>query len=192
MNELSLSSRIEALLFARSEPLSRDELEKFLKVDGEGLNAALAELSTALQSRGIALLDDGREVELRTSPLAASLLETMRKEELSRDIGKAGLETLAILLYKGPSTRSEIDFIRGVNSSHIVRILTMRGLARRRDNPKDERSYLYEPTTDLLGELGVAQPSDLPDFGTITEEVQTLLRVREESQKEEADKHADS
>lgn len=127
------------------------------------------------------MVDDGREVELRTSPDAAECVEAVRKEELSRDIGKAGLETLAIVLYKGPSTRSQIDFIRGVNSSHILRMLTMRGFVRRIDNPDDERSYLYEPTTDLLAALGARKAEDVPEYAAIAEELGRLMNPAEKA-----------
>ena len=180
MNELSLEARIEAVLFARSEPLGRVELCKLFRTDPASVDRALADLKEKLVGRGIALVDDGREVELRVAPEAVALIETLRKEELSHDIGKAGLETLAILLYKGPSTRSQIDFIRGVNSSYILRALAMRGLIRRKDNPDDERSFLYEPTTDLLATLGVAHREDLPDFGAVARELETLMRTAQQ------------
>lgn len=177
MNELPLESRIEAVLFARSEPVGRGELARLLRTEAQALETALSTLKTSLGGRGIALLDDGRDVELRTSPEASELIESLRKEELSRDIGKAGLETLAIVLYKGPSTRSQIDFIRGVNSSHILRVLSMRGLVRRKENPHDERSFLYEPTTDLLATLNVTKRDDLPDFDAIVRELGNLMQT---------------
>ena len=119
MNEIDIRHKIEALLFAASRPLSRVELAKKLGVSGEEVSKALSQQE---EGRGIVFVDDGKEVELRTSPQVAVLIEEMRREELSRDIGKAGLEALAAILYRGPLSRSEIDFIRGVNSHrHSVR-----------------------------------------------------------------------
>jgi segregation and condensation protein B len=184
MNELGLSARIEAILFVRGEAVAREELKRILKTDLPAIDTALHELGSLLSERGLCLVDDGREVELRTAPLASSLIESMRKEELSRDIGKAGLETLAILLYKGPSTRSEVDFIRGVNSSHILRVLSIRGLVRKKENPTDERSFLYEPTTELLSHLGAARREDLPDFEAVLKEMEALSLKKEDSVKE--------
>lgn len=167
--------------------MSREELKKLLRSDASAVDAALKELFAELENRGLTLIDDGREAELRTSPSASTLIETMRKEELSREIGKAGLETIAILLYKGPSTRSEVDFIRGVNSSHILRVLAMRGLVRKRENPKDERSFLYEPTTELLAHMGAGKREDLPEFAQIAEEIAALMKGDEKEQSEEKD-----
>jgi segregation and condensation protein B len=170
MNELS--QQIEALLFALGGPLTRDELQKQLHVSPQDLEAALTALSQG--GRGIVVVDDGTAVELRTSAATASLVERIRKEEYAREIGRAGQETLAAILYRGPLTRSEIDFIRGVNSSQTLRTLTMRGLVRRVPNPKDERSFLYEPTTELLAQLGVGRMSEVSGFSEIRAKLQAL------------------
>ncbi len=165
---------IEALLFAFSRPFSRDELASMLDVEAEKLEAALAALKTNFNNRGITLVDDGKVVELRTTPVAAATIERVRREEFSRDIGRAGLEALAAILYRGPLSRSEIDFIRGVNSSQTLRTLLMRGLIRKVPNPKDERSFLYEPTTELYAELSITARADLPEFATVQQKLADL------------------
>src|SRR3989344_7212621 len=170
MNELAV--QIEALLFALGPPLARKELGQKLGVSAEALEAALKELGGS--GRGVVLVDDGSTVELRTAPMTAELIERVRKEEYSREIGRAGLEALSAILYQGPLTRSEIDFIRGVNSTQTLRTLTMRGPLRKVPNPKDERSCLYEPTTELLAHLGVAHSVDLPDYGAVREKLKNL------------------
>ena len=113
-------------------------------------------------------------MELRIDAQNSALIEKIRKEEYNRDIGKAGLEALSAVLYRGPLTRSEIDFIRGVNSSQTLRTLTLRGLVRKIPNPKDERSFLYEPTTELLAQLGVSRMQDLPDYAQVRQKLQQL------------------
>ena len=155
------------------------------------LGASAADVETALKTLaekhgGMALVDDGTEVELRVRPENSTLIEKIRKEEYSRDIGKAGLEALSAVLYRGPLTRSEIDFIRGVNSSQTLRTLTLRGLVRKITNPKDERSFLYEPTTELLSQLGVSRIQDLPDFAQVRQKLQTLEESYRQKQSETA------
>jgi segregation and condensation protein B len=174
MNEQELTQSIEALLFAFSRPFSRDELSRLLDVEVTDINAAIATLATRFNERGMALVDDGKVVELRTAPVAAETIERIRKEEFSRDIGRAGLEALAAILYRGPLSRSEIDFIRGVNSSQTLRTLLTRGLIRKVPNPKDERSFLYEGTTELYAELGLTTRADLPDFVTVRQKLADL------------------
>lgn len=182
MNDKQLSVQVEALLFALGRPLSRKELIAMLDVDAAALEAAIAQL-TKVEGRGIVCIDDGKEVELRTAAETAQVIEEVRKAEFSREIGRAGSETLAAVLYRGPLTRSEIDFIRGVNSSQTVRTLLMRGLLRRVPNPRDERSFLYEPTTELLAELGVEHQDELPDYTAVREK---LAALEEAYKKEDA------
>lgn len=192
MNNLSLSKQVEALLFALGRPFSREELSQKLSVTGSVLEGAVEELRAELAERSIALVDDGKMLELRTASAAAPLIERVRKEEYARDIGRAGLEALAAILYRGPLpdgrqglTRSEIDFVRGVNSSQTLRTLTMRGLVRKIPNPKDERSYLYEPTTELLAHLGIAEVTGLPEYAMVREKLEALEKVYREKQKED-------
>ncbi|MCX6820244.1 MAG: SMC-Scp complex subunit ScpB [Candidatus Adlerbacteria bacterium] len=173
MNENALAIQIEGLLFSLGRPLTRAELCKATGAELDMVEVALATLR-ARTGGGIVLVDDGKVVELRTAPAAAELVEKIRKEEYSRDIGKAGLEALAAVIYRGPLSRSEIDFIRGVNSSQTLRTLLMRGLVRKISNPKDERSFLYEPTTELLAELGVTHKDELPDYVGVQEKLRTL------------------
>lgn len=178
-----LPAKIEALLFALGRPLSRKELAKMLDASEEEVSAAIVSLQET-RAGGISLMDDGKEVELRTSADTSALIEKIRKEEYSRDIGKAGLEALSAVLYRGPLTRSEIDFIRGVNSSQTIRTLTLRGLVRKVPNPKDERSFLYEATTELLAELGVTRPQDLPDYAEVRAKLQALEEAYRQKQSE--------
>jgi segregation and condensation protein B len=177
----NLAQKIEALLFALGRPLSHSELLKIASCSQEELQAALAEPQ---QGRGVVLVDDGTQVELRAAPEAAQIIEQVRKAEYAREIGKAGQEVLSAVIYRGPLTRSEIDFIRGVNSSQTLRTLLMRGLVRRIPNPKDSRSFLFEPTTELLATLGASRAEDLPDY----QEVRSKLSQLEEAyrQKEAA------
>ena len=178
MNDSELAAHIEALLFALGRPISRKELATVLQVEVAAIARAVAELQRG-NERGIVCVDDGGEVELRVAPQAAKLIEKMRKEELAREIGRAGSETLAAVLYRGPLTRSEIDFIRGVNSSQTIRTLLMRGLLRRVPNPRDERSFSYEPTTELMAQLGLTDRDELPDYT----EVRSKLSALEEAYK---------
>ena len=168
-----IEEKIEALLFALGRPLGRTELQKTLGASAQKIEEAIGSLSRA-KSRGITLVDDGVEVELRVAGDNSALIERVRKEEYSRDIGKAGLEALSAVLYRGPLTRSEIDFIRGVNSSQTLRTLTLRGLVHKVPNPKDERSFLYEPTTELLSQLGVSRRQDLPEYAEVRQKLQQL------------------
>ncbi|HUD02559.1 MAG TPA: SMC-Scp complex subunit ScpB [Candidatus Paceibacterota bacterium] len=185
MNEhtpLKIAAHIEALLFALGRPVSKQKIAKKLQISEEEIRAALL-IFAARDTGGITLIDDGTTLELRTGAETAELVEQIQKEEYARDIGKAGLEALAAILYRGPLTRAEVDFIRGVNSTQTLRTLTMRGLVRKIPNPKDERSFLYEPTTEAFAELGIHSKTELPDYAATRaklEQLEAAYRAKED------------
>ncbi len=173
MSNEAITQKIEALLFALGRPLTRTELAELLTVSADDVSAAITLLKKDT-SRGVVVVDDGTQVELRAAGEAAALIEQIRKEEYSREIGRAGLEVLSAILYRGPLARTEIDFIRGVNSSQTLRTLTMRGLVRRVPSGSNARTLVYEPTTELLATLGVAHVSELPDYAAVRDKLTAL------------------
>ncbi|MEK7535402.1 MAG: SMC-Scp complex subunit ScpB [Patescibacteria group bacterium] len=165
----NLRKILEAILFYKSEPVTIAWLAKVTKREGSEINEALIELENTLAQSdgGIILVRTSDHVQLGTSPDAASTIEQITKDELSGELGKAGVEALSIILYQGPISRTKIDYIRGVNSQFTVRHLMVRGLIDRIPNPEDSRSYLYQPTIKLLTFMGLAKIEDLPDYEAI-------------------------
>jgi segregation and condensation protein B len=173
---MDLDKQIEALLFWKGEPVTLKRLSEFTKKTPEEVDVALNTLEIALKDRGIVLQRIGEEVTLGTAAAMGETIEALTKEEINRELSKATLETLSIILYKGPIRRSEIDFIRGVNSTFILRNLLIRGLIEKVTDPKDERVFLYKPTFELLSHLGVSKVEDLPEFGKVQEDLETWKR----------------
>lgn len=173
------AAKVEAFLFAEGGPISRKKLLQLLECKTDELEAAAEELSNSLSKRGIALVKTDTELALVVSGSVQGALEKAFEKELGREIGEAGLEVLAIVLYRGASTRAQIDYVRGVNSATSVRTLLSRGLLERAGNPEDAREYLYRPTTELLAYLGAASAQELPEYATIRDELASF----EESQK---------
>lgn len=171
---LTPPAAIEALLFASGLPMEKKALAKLLEIDDAKLNIALDVLQKGFTHRGVSLIDNGKEIELRTTPLAAPLIKKLRESELSRDLGKAGLETLAVIAYRGGSTRSEIDWVRGVNSATSVRTLLVRGLIEGEEDARDRRKIRYRVTTDALAHLGVASTSDLPRYDELSKDAESV------------------
>jgi segregation and condensation protein B len=182
---MQLDAKIEALLFYKGETMKVKELVKLLDTDQDAVENALSELTEKLSGRGVQLIRKEDEVQLATSPEMSDLIEQIRKDELTKDLGKAGAETLAIVLYKGPITRAEIDYIRGVNSTFILRNLLIRGLVEKVSNPKDSRSFLYKTTLELLSFLGISSIEELPEFGTVQSELEKFAEVTEEESEEQ-------
>lgn len=171
---MNLEKAIESALFFKGEPVSVKNLEKLLEKSREEIENALKNLDESLKNRGIVLVRNEDEVTLATSPDTSAIIEKITKEELARDLGKAGLETLSIVLYHSPVARRDIDYIRGVNSNFILRNLLIRGLVEKVSNPEDQRSYLYKPTLSLLSFLGIKSITDLPEYKDVRSELEAV------------------
>ena len=159
---MELHVLIEGVLFYQATPQKKATLQKLFAADEEAFGSALDKLRLRLQAGAIRLLETDTEVQLVTAPELSEFIESLRKNELSQDIGKAGAETLAIILYREPVSRSEIDRIRGVNSAFILRNLMTRGLIER-ETVKNSHQFKVSPA--LLQHLGVSQKHELPQFG---------------------------
>ena len=180
-NNLTISAQIEAILFFKGEPVTVRFLASTLKVSEDEVQQGLEALGGALRegNRGIVVMRNGDEVTLGTTPQMGATIEALLKEELVKDLGKAGLETLAIVLYRSPITRTEINYIRGVNSNYILRNLLVRGLIEKIDNAS-ARSTMYKPTFELLSYMGVSKVEDLPEYGVVGGEVEAFKNAAKE------------
>ncbi len=174
MQPNSLASKIESVLFYKAEPMKNKNLAQILGVDENQINEAVQTLSNDLQGRGLRVIFKDDAVVLVTSPDNSEIIRNLQKEELSKNLSKAALETLSIVIYKGPIRRSEIDYIRGVNSQFSLRLLLVRGLIEKITDPKDERSYLYKPSFELLAHLGIQKIEDIPDFAKVVAEIDSF------------------
>ncbi|MGB8816208.1 MAG: SMC-Scp complex subunit ScpB [Minisyncoccia bacterium] len=177
-----LEKKIEAVLFWKGEPMKIKKLEQIFAKNEEEILTGLKSLEIKIADRGIVLIFKDDEVALGTSQDSSEIIEKLRKEELVKDLGKAGLETLSIVIYMGPISRAEIDLIRGVQSSFILRNLTVRGLVEKISNPKDQRSFLYRPTFDLISFLGISKIEDMPEFLQAKEEIEKFKNVQKETE----------
>lgn len=167
--KINLSSSIEAILFYTAEPMTFKKLATLTKSSDSEIREAANELRDRLMnsSSGVRLLIQDNEIVLGTAPETSLLIEQITKEEISKELSKAAMETLAIICYKGPLTRSDIDYIRGVNSTFIIRNLLIRGIIEKLENPRDSRAMLYGPTFSALEYMGVTKIEELPQYSEI-------------------------
>lgn len=166
---MELHQNIEGVLFYKATPIKKSTLCKLFAIDETGLEVALSELSSRLKQGAVRLAYTETEVQLVTAPELDELLESVRKDEMKRDIGKAGAETLAIVLYRGPITRAEIDRIRGVNSSFILRNLLVRGLVER---DQDKMGSYFSITPMLLSHIGITNKLELPNYAEVLDNLE--------------------
>jgi segregation and condensation protein B len=169
---------LEALLFLHGEPLSFKKIVAVLDIKEEACADLIDALDKKLQedvSGGLHLVIDKEKVQLATKPAFGKLLEAFVKEELTEELTPASVETLAIIAYLGPIARARIEYLRGVNSSVILRSLMLRGLIEREPDPEHASSFIYKTTFDFMKHLGLRAESELPEFAKF----QKLLEVFE-------------
>ena len=172
----SLESKIEAVLFWTGEPMSLKKLSGILQVSIDEIKNGIEKLKESLSGRGIVLLENGDEITLGTMPELSKLFENLQKEEINKELSKASLETLSIVIYKNGASRAEIDYIRGVNSSFTLRALSVRGLIDKTIDAKDSRRYIYKPSFELLSFLGVKNVQELPEFNEISQSLNNTAK----------------
>jgi segregation and condensation protein B len=159
--ELSEAS-LEALLFVAERPLSRREIATLAGVDRATVDARLGDLEVSLAGRGIRLVLSGDRVELVTAPETGALIARYVGADAVR-LSPASLETLAIVAYRQPVTKSAIERIRGVDSDYTIRTLLHRRLVvelGRSEAPG--RPYLYGTGFEFLERFGLTSLEELP------------------------------
>ena len=153
---------LEALLFVAERPLSRREIAQLAGTDRATVDDRLGDLEVSLRERGIRLLIDGDRVELATAPEAGALVARYVGADAVR-LSPASLETLAIVAYRQPVTRSAVERIRGVDSDYTMRTLLHRRLIvelGRSDAPG--RPFLYGTGFEFLERFGLTSLEELP------------------------------
>lgn len=154
---------IESVLFAAGEPVKLADLAASAGIPKSAIPTLLDELEASSADRGLRVVHDGRTAQLVTSPDAAPYVARFVQAELRGSLSKSALETLAVVAYRGPVTRPEIEAVRGVDSSASLRTLAIRGLVTEVGRRKDPgRPKLYDTTVELLKRLGLSSKKDLP------------------------------
>ena len=177
-------SVLESLLFVSGEPVSVSRIAKILEISEEEVRTALDQLAQKYgedTERGLMLVRDDKTVLLATKGENASVVESLTKSTLQENMSKAALEVLAIIAYRAPIARVEIDAIRGVNCSFTLRNLLLRDLISREGNPSDSRGYLYRPTLHFLQVLGIEKVSELPQYEALSQDERLRMILEQEA-----------
>lgn len=147
------------------------ELAKAIGKSPEEIKAALAELLQDQRDSGIVILEQNESYLMSTNSENSPAVREFLNAELREKLTDAAIETLAIVTYKQPASRAEIESIRGVNSQYTLRLLQMRGLVERVPSAKDSRINLYRTTHEFLQHMGIRNIKELPDFEELTAKV---------------------
>ncbi|MCK5427048.1 MAG: SMC-Scp complex subunit ScpB [Thermodesulfovibrionia bacterium] len=181
MEDREAKSVIEALLFISADPLTSDTLTKILELDKKEIERLMGELINEyqLKNAGIFIAEIAGGVQMVTNPVCAPWIKKLLTADISTRITQQSLETLAIISYKQPITKAEIEAIRGVNSDGVVKTLLERRLVKilgRKEAPG--RPLMYGTTKEFLQQFGLRDLSELPtlkEFREVVDAAEPLL-----------------
>ncbi len=172
-----LIKKIEALLFYKGEELSLASLKKTLATKEKEIKEAIKLLKSNLsENSSLTIIENDEKYLLTINSKYSNLINDIKAEEQFGELSNSALETLSIILYKGPISKSEIDQIRGINSSYILRNLLIRGLIERKN--KDGKT-VYLQTIDLMRFLGIDSQKNLPAYEKVLE---TLNKIETDTE----------
>lgn len=180
---LSLTSKaLEALLFAAPGLSSVEQLSQALNVSKSEIEKSLEALSTHLAAEhGLRLQKIKNQYQMVTAPEHAELIEKFLGLEVTSRLTQAALEVLAIVAYKQPTTRPEIDSIRGVNSDGVVKSLLAKGLIEELGRSEAiGRPILYGVTNEFFQHFGLESLDQLPEV-----DLEGLLAASQSAENEE-------
>jgi segregation and condensation protein B len=179
---MSLKSKIESLLFIATRPLSVNKIAEMVNMDKEETKNVLEELFNEYNQKdeGINIQKIGSNYQMATNAENSKLISEFLKEEITGELTPASLETLTVIAYRGPITRTELEMIRGVNCSIILRNLMIRGLVEEIEDKKN-MVQKYQSTFDFMNHLGISEPAQLPDYEKLNsqEAMEKLLSQRQ-------------
>lgn len=160
---MSLSQNIEAILFAGAKSFSLKRLADLTSSAVADVETALAELAERLEGTALMVQRAGNDVQLVTRPEYATTVQQVVRDDMHGELTRPALEALTILAYRGPLTRPELEQIRGVHSSMILRNLMLRGLVEEKEDTRLGQP-IYAVTLDFLRHIGMASAEELPMY----------------------------
>lgn len=168
---------VECLLFIAGEPVTVAQLAQALELPADAVEQAIEQLAAACVQRGIRVQRHADAVQLVSAPEAAAAVERFLGVQPNARLSAAALEALAIIAYRQPITRAQVDSLRGVDSSGVIRALLGRGLVAEQGRLESVgRPILYATTDEFLRQFGLGSlaelpPIELPELGLAGEGV---------------------
>lgn len=187
-------AQLETLLFQYGEPIATKKAAALLDISLEECVALIDAYAQMLahEDRGLALFRNGSEVQLTTKPEYRNVLEKIIHDEFKEELTPAAVETISIIAYLGPIPRATVDYVRGVNSSFIIRNLLMRGLIERNQDEHRKHAYEYRVTFDFLKHLGISHASELPEYEKFKDILSQYESPIEEEKRGDVSEHTSS
>ncbi len=171
-----LSNKIEAVLFVSGKEIEEAFIKEKLNADTKDFNKAVAELQSKYSGdSGIHLLRFNKKLQFSTNPQYSAEVEAVLNPIKEKELTNAMLETLAIIAYKQPVTRLDVEEIRSVDCSYSVQNLVRLGLVEVVGRKETiGKPLLFATTDDFLKRFSISDVSDLPDYETLLAKLQEI------------------
>lgn len=184
---VNLKSQLESILLVTSKPISQKKLAEVLSVKVRELEPVIRELTEEYNQsgRGLRLLSNNDQLQLASAPENSELVKQYLKDDLTGELTDPSIETLTIIAYRQPISKAELEQIRGVNCSLIIRNLMIRGLVEAEYN-KQRATTLYSVTLDFLKYLGLNNVNELPDFEKLNNDDNLQKLLNQDAGRQEA------
>ena len=180
----NITSIIESLLFISGEPIKLTKLAKICDVPKNEVTVEIEKINKNYQKegRGFVIVQKEDSAQLATNPQNSEFVSQLVSGEINSELSRSALEVLSIIAYRGPITRVQIEIVRGVNCSYVLRSLMIKGLVERKETA-DIRGYLYEISFDFMKSLGISSVKDLPDWENLSknEKLEEFLDINEQN-----------
>jgi segregation and condensation protein B len=185
---MDIDSKIESILFLSPKSLRIQDLAMIVEGGMEDVEHALRRLETVYNvgERGIRIATNGDHIQMTTAPKNEALVVAFVEDEVRGKLTRPQLETLTVIAYRGPITKSALEHVRGVNCSVIIRNLLVRGLIEGLEDP-ERLQTVYTITMDFLHVLGIQKVEDLPEYEHlhVSETIDRILGDNTEPEKDE-------
>jgi segregation and condensation protein B len=154
---------VESLLFVAGEPITVAQLAQVLELPADAIEAVLEQLVADCGTRGVRVQRHGDSVQLVSAPEASAVIERFLGVQPQTRLSSAALEALAIIAYRQPITRAQVEALRGVDSSGVLRALLSRDLVVETGRLETAgRPILYATTDEFLRQFGLSSLAELP------------------------------
>lgn len=170
-----LRACLEAILIATDQPLTIQDFSRVLAVDPPQVEDTLKELALSYQDRGFELRNTARGWQLTSRQDLQPVVAAFVRDGQTARLSQAALESLAIVAYRQPVTRSEVGQIRGVNSDGVIRSLLVRGLISEEGVDSETHAALLVTTTMFLEKIGLNSLEELPPLAPFLPDEDTAI-----------------
>ncbi len=179
---MSIKSKIESLLFISAKPMAIKQLSSLVKKENKEVEKICGELIEEYKKNksGIQIVKNNSKYQMVSSPENAKIVQDFIKDETTGELTRPSLETLTIIAYREPISKLDLERIRGVNCSLILRNLLLRGLIEYKFDKKKRETY-YNISFDFIRFLGINDINQLPDYERLNKD-DTLDRILEDNQ----------